>query len=430
MGQIDIVRKPYLMKNPEIEILQALVSPIGERTGNGFFKALSKALSTTLNVDLTLIVELDPSCTTGQTICAYAPGKELENFSYSLSKTPCENVTKESTCYYPDQVAELFPDDQILIDQNFRSYCGTPLKNSQGKVIGIICVLSQKTMDDEPLVKTTLELVALRASAELERLQYEKELMEARQDAERANEFKSKFIANVSHDLRTPLNGILGFANLLATADLDEKHAEYAHNIHASGTYLVGLIDDLLDLASIENGTMSVVLEDIRIDTVLEAIKPEIKMMAQAKGLFFECTVLGDLVPVSLDQKRLRQVLINLLNNAVKYTRKGMVHLHVEQSSQRLVFSVADTGLGIAPEDQGRIFDRFTRLNSGQESQNSGTGIGLAITRELVELMGGEIEVESVPGKGSRFRVELPIKRESELQEDPSSGDSDTNYAA
>ncbi|MFM0345057.1 ATP-binding protein [Paraburkholderia sp. RL17-347-BIC-D] len=233
---------------------------------------------------------------------------------------------------------------------------------------------------------------------------------EARNLAEAANRAKGEFLANMSHELRTPLNGILGYAQILERdATLSERQRERVAAMRNSGEHLLTLIEDTLDFARIEAGKLRVEIGDVPLAGFVDVIRDIIDVKAEQKRLDFICEIAGDApVGVRADERRLRQVMLNLLANAVKFTDSGCVSLHISRSeSNRVRFEVRDTGIGIGHDQLNTIFEPFEQLGAA-ERRAGGAGLGLAISREFVRAMGGEIEVESEIGRGSTFRFELP----------------------
>lgn len=261
--------------------------------------------------------------------------------------------------------------------------------------------------------------VALRIPSQEQLAAANSELQQANLRLEEANSAKRDFLANMSHELRTPLNAVLGYAQLLKREPgLNERQTQGLKTIEQSGQHLLLLISDLLDLTKIEAGKLELHPDTLSLATFLEVVGDIIHVRAEEKGLGFLQTSPANLPPVVTDAQRLRQILLNLLGNAVKFTDRGQVSLEVTalpapKGNARLRFEVRDSGVGIAPEQQDIIFLPFEQVGDKQ-LRVGGTGLGLSISRRLVHLMGGEINVESQPGKGSRFwfELELPLAAE------------------
>jgi signal transduction histidine kinase len=238
---------------------------------------------------------------------------------------------------------------------------------------------------------------------------------DARHAAEAANRAKSEFLASMSHELRTPLNAVLGYAQLLAMdSSLSARQARGVDAIHQSGQHLLELINDILDLARIEAGRTELNPGPVNLTTFLKAAVNLMQVKAHEKRLLFAFEPAADLPEtVLVDERRLRQVLLNLLGNAIKFTDRGTVTLRADAEPEGpanvlLRLEVEDTGVGMRPEDLGRIFEPFEQVGDAQR-RSGGTGLGLTITRALVNDMGGKVQVSSEPGRGTCFRVELPL---------------------
>jgi two-component system, NarL family, sensor histidine kinase BarA len=234
------------------------------------------------------------------------------------------------------------------------------------------------------------------------------------------NRLKSDFLATMSHELRTPLNSIIGFSDVLESiASLDDKQKRYVQNIQKSGRVLLDMINDILDLAKIESGKMEVRPSDFRIENVISAQCDMARPLTERKNIDLGMDVTPDLPELYQDQGKVQQILNNLLSNAIKFTPEGgqiVVSARGDDHGE-LLLTVADTGVGIAEEDQTAIFEKFrqgrTALSGGDAMtrEYSGTGLGLSIVKELCKLLGGSITLESQLGRGSRFIVRLPWTR-------------------
>jgi two-component system sensor histidine kinase EvgS len=248
------------------------------------------------------------------------------------------------------------------------------------------------------------------------RKQIENALSLALAQTREASRLKSHLLARVSHELRTPLGGILGFAELLqidSFGELNPKQAEFVQEIVESSHYLGGIIDELLDQAQLDAETLILQNARVSVEPLFQKLNARFSGLAAAKGLTFAIRVASDFPKaIYADERRLEQVFVNLLDNAVKFTDQGRVDLSIDLAdATRWTFSVADTGRGVSAEAAEYIFDAFRQVDNAITSRNRGTGLGLSITKQLVELMQGQIRLESQPGQGSTFTVTLPLVR-------------------
>ncbi len=263
----------------------------------------------------------------------------------------------------------------------------------------------EKTSDDE--IGRLAESINLMADSVQNSF---RQMEEATKRAEKANRMKSIFLASVSHELRTPLNGILGYSELLKMDIQEKKQRFYAETIHSSGKHLLDMVNDLLDFAKIEAGRLELKPVETDIRSLLESIAATHRSHAESKGLVLTESYEGALQKnLVCDPTRLRQVLNNLLNNAIKFTSQGEIRLQAECGVNAVCFTVIDSGIGISEEQQLRIFEKFHQADNFLTSEQAGTGLGLSLARELVILMGGTMGLKSRLGEGSSFFFTLPV---------------------
>ena len=230
-----------------------------------------------------------------------------------------------------------------------------------------------------------------------------------------ANQHKSQFFANMSHELRTPLNAVLGYTELIVDGlygDIPDKAKEVLDRVQINGRHLLGLINDVLDLSKIEAGQLKLSLEDYSMKSVVDSVVASTGSLAHAKGLSIKSSVAENLPAGHGDERRLTQVLLNLVGNAIKFTDTGEVEIRAQAANGSFDVAVRDTGPGIAPQDQARIFEDFQQIDNTSTRHKGGTGLGLAIARRFVEMHGGTLTVDSTLGVGSTFHMVLPVRVE------------------
>jgi signal transduction histidine kinase len=238
------------------------------------------------------------------------------------------------------------------------------------------------------------------------------EIQDKSRQLEQASQHKSQFLANMSHELRTPLNAIIGYTEMMADGlygDVGEKAQGVLERVQSNGRHLLGLINDVLDLSKIEAGQLVLAMEDYSVADMVATVMAATESLARAENLELKSSVAPGLPIGTGDARRLAQVLLNLVGNAIKFTDQGGVEIHAAQVGDRFELSVVDSGSGISPADQARIFDEFQQVDNTSTRKKGGTGLGLSISRRIVELHGGGITVESELGKGSTFKISIPV---------------------
>jgi len=258
-----------------------------------------------------------------------------------------------------------------------------------------------------------------------ERKQVEEELRKHREhleelvkertsELEEMSRHKSQFLANMSHELRTPLNSIIGYTKLMLDGlegDINEEQQKDLHTVYTNSKHLLELINGLLDLSRIEAGKTVLSYETFTVSDLLAEVIPSVEQLARDKGLTLNYSVAPDIVNLYADKAKTRQVLINILGNAVKFTNEGSIKLNVDETDNNFIFSVTDTGIGMKEEDLEAIFDSFKQVGPAQIAGYEGTGLGLAISKQFIEMQGGRIWAESEVGKGTTVTFTLPKKK-------------------
>jgi signal transduction histidine kinase len=326
----------------------------------------------------------------------------------ALRRTPVQ-ITDTSS-QREGSVSRLRP---LLNRLGYRSLLTVPILRDH-QIMGGLTVWRRQVGEFEPEVVNLLQTFAIQSALAIQNARLFREIEDKGRQLEAANRHKSEFLANVSHELRTPLNAIIGFSEVLQErlfGELNEKQAEYTDDILSSGRHLLSLINDILDLSKIEAGRMELEVTTFHLPDAVENALLLIRERASRHGIKIDRVIDDRIGDFTGDERKIKQILVNLLSNAVKFTPEGgQIKVEAALGDSAVIISVTDTGIGIAREDHEAIFEEFRQVGTNYAQKREGTGLGLSLTRRFVEMHGGEIWVESEPGKGSKFTFTLPMK--------------------
>jgi GAF domain-containing protein/anti-sigma regulatory factor (Ser/Thr protein kinase) len=398
---------------------------------------VSQAVSSTLDLDAvlnTIVVRANQlSGTDGGAIWEYDEGREVFTLrvahqldpvlveAYRVAPVPLGEgvVGRAGAARRPFQIPDVleggtYEEHRRALAQRagIRALLAVPLLREQS-LVGALVVSRRAAGRFPPETEALLQTFAAQSVLAIQNARLFRELEDKSRQLEIASRHKSQFLANMSHELRTPLNAILGYTELILDqiyGEVPVRIREVLGRIDASGRHLLGLINDVLDLSRIEAGQLVLSLDDYSMREVVQAVVTAVESLAAEKRLALKMSVADDLPRGRGDERRLSQVLLNLVGNAIKFTETGEVGIDARVADGRFVVSVSDTGPGIAAADQQRIFEEFQQADSSSTREKGGTGLGLSIARRIVELHGGRLEVESAPGRGSTFTFSVPVR--------------------
>jgi signal transduction histidine kinase len=301
----------------------------------------------------------------------------------------------------------------VLVRAGYRALLAVPLMR-EDHLIGGLTVIRKVTGAFAPEVIELLRTFATQSALAIQNARLFREIEDKSRQLEVASQHKSEFLANMSHELRTPLNAIIGFSEVLTErmfGELNEKQDEYLKDIYASGTHLLSLINDILDLSKIEAGRMELELTDFDLPTAIDNALMLVRERAGRRSITLQMSVGERLGEIRADERKVRQVVLNLLSNAIKFTPEGgRIDVGAVPKDGFVEVSVSDTGIGIAPEDQEKVFEEFRQVGTAA-TKVEGTGLGLTLCRKFVELHDGRIWVKSQVGVGSTFTFTIPVRR-------------------
>jgi signal transduction histidine kinase len=322
----------------------------------------------------------------------------------------------------PVQVADLNDEPHtattdIMLKAGFRARLIVPLVGAQGAVGAL--VVRRRVPGEFP--KSTIELLqtfAAQSVLAIENANLFHELEKKSVELQLASRHKSQFLANMSHELRTPLNAILGYTELIVDkiyGEIPPKALTTLERVQANGKHLLGLINDVLDLSKIEAGQINLTLTDYSVKDIVYNVYSAVESLANNKKISLKVDIAPELPQAHGDERRLTQVLFNLVGNAIKFTDDGEVAIKASSSNGSVTVAVHDTGPGISAADQEKIFEEFQQADSSTTKEKGGTGLGLAIAKRIVEMHGGRLWVESQLGQGATFSFMVPVKVENQV---------------
>jgi len=374
---------------------------------------------------------------------AAPPARYLPRASFGLSDdylrkstVADEMVRPDYPLFIPDLLKiEALGSDQIeyIKNEDLRTLLCIPINKADQHLAGLLLYTKHfaRRFSEEEI--ELAQLFAGQAAVALENARLFAEVEERVEDLAKANKLKSEFLARVSHELRTPMNSINGYSEMLLMSrygEVNEKQTDRLERILRNGKNLLALIDDLLDISKIDAGKMELKIEPLVVTDELHSTIESLESQATAHGLYLHSEVPTDLPLVLADSRRLKQSLVNLIGNAIKFTKTGGITVEAGLSHENMrpmvYLRIIDTGIGIRPVDQAIIFDEFRQVDGSATREYGGTGLGLAITRRLVEMMEGRVWVESEFGRGSAFTVALPVAVNGPTLSTPSEARSET----
>jgi len=326
-------------------------------------------------------------------------------------------IGKNESDLFPIEIAKiLIKEGQMAMDSNIIIQREETLPTQNGLRIFITKKLSILDHNGKPkfLLGVSQDITAKKEA--------EKELIDAKEKAEESNRLKNAFLQNISHEIRTPMNAICGFTSLMMEPDLSlEQKENYSSIVRSNCDQLLTIITDVLTISSVETKQMKVNIQEVNLNQLLEELTHVFSPTATSLSLDFLNTtsIPEEQAFILTDRTKLTQILSNLLTNALKFTKEGSIELHCHREKENLFFFVKDTGIGFNPESRETIFERFRQANEDINKKYGGTGLGLAISKAFVELLGGQIGVETEPGKGSVFHFTLPYKAASPMEAEP-----------
>ena len=390
------------------DILYNLSVGISTKTGAEFIEAVLKYLSKIFSLETIFIGEFIDSDKVATKYLVNL-GEVGKNIVYELKDTPCNNVLKKSTAICNGNVQDEFPKDELLIEMGINSYFGITLFDSHQKPMGLLVALKKTEFDNPEFLDSVMRIFAIRITAELERINYEKEMLKAIDAADKANKLKSEFLAQMSHEIRTPINTILSFTSLIEEDLSNSISSELLPSFNAinnAGRRIIRTIDLILNMSEIQTGSYEPYFTEFNLMDLIDNVYLEMKLLAKNKGIDLVLNSINDNYIIYADNYTVGQIINNLVDNAVKYTINGKVEIRVRKDEENeIVVEIEDTGIGISKEYLPYLFTAFSQEETGYTRKFEGNGLGLALVKSYCEINNATINVESEKNVGTKFTI-------------------------
>ena len=410
-GVQTIIQDISLRKRAENAMNTVAVGVSKAVTGKEFFESLVESLGRTLDSAFAFVGELDGDSI--KTIAVWGDGKIQPNFKYALDHTPCQQAMERNVCGYKSHIQENFPKDQMLIDMGIESYVGARLFDSKSRTTGIIVILDRKPLTNINLAESMLEIFGTRASAEIERKKNEESLKKAKEVAENATLQKEKYLTLVTHDLRSPISTMLSYLGVIKRDTQITKKEKTLKAIDQSekvALEMISLIDEILNIGRFKSGQMGIYRKFISAYFVAAKVIDDLKILAEEKGI----QITNDVNRSSrlyADPALFKEVIKNLVANSIKFCGKGNKIRLYTPTDNDCTIAIEDDGVGISKKKLKDLFSFEKKTNTTGTAGETGHGLGLPFSREIIETHGGTLKVESNEGIGCTFFAELPYNK-------------------
>lgn len=432
----------------ELENLGSAVNSIFNNQhyySNNIFESIALSIRNLTNAKIIIIGKYASEENEITTLSYYDTDGIKPNFNYPLKGTPCENVIGKHSCSYPINVAKIFPLDTLLVEKNIEAYVGIPLFYSEKKPMGLLSVMFDfEITQDYLIIESILRIFGIRIGSEMEHQEYHSllenqntelnalfdelkeknneldkyifEVEKAKKEAEESNQLKTAFLANLSHEVRTPMNVMLGFSELLKSDQLSiNDRIEYIDIINQNGIQLLKIMDNLIDISKFQSKRYVENPKPLRLNSLLDSFFQNyldyIRVVQKPLRLYLEKGLPDISDNIVVDQEGLSKILDQLLDNSVKFTSEGWIKFGYDVNNNHIIFYVKDTGIGIPDGMEYKVFDMFRQVDLRASRDFGGNGLGLAIANKYTELLGGKIWIEKNNDCSTCFYFKIPYTK-------------------